>query len=153
MFEETSAIGARAAVGTDHKFCAAATNCTRSTKLQPVLVPCLRSGAISPSTASSWVKEEKNTPPVETKASKIVTCDARSGADPSNSVDDEAGEVEARRQEIGAGESERGTIVASVRAGDWVLPNRRGGVGGNRSNEAARRKESGWLRVEAVSVG
>lgn len=39
-------------------------------------------------------------------------------------------------------------VEASVRAGDWVLPNRGGGpsaLGGKREN--------GWLRVEAVSVG
>lgn len=39
-------------------------------------------------------------------------------------------------------------IEARVRAGDWVLPNRVGV-----SNALGGKRENGWLRVEAVSVG
>ena len=63
------------------------------------------------------------------------------------------GDAEASTNESGAGERVVGTIAASVRVGDWVLPVRRG-EGGCGNREMPEGKDGGgWLRVEVVSVG
>lgn len=48
-----------------------------------------------------------------------------------------------------------GNIAASVRAGDWLLPERPcgGDVGGRSGDSKGRRGNARWLRVEAISVG
>lgn len=116
---------------------------------RPLLVPCLRSGAASlaPAAAAreSTTTIEKATNRPQEEQHKGHSAE-RSG--PAATVGLEATITPhkngAERQEG----SVSCMIEASVRAGDWVLTNR-GGV----SKALGGKKGTGWLRVEAVSVG
>lgn len=118
---------------------------------RPLLVPCLRSDATSLAPAA---KERASTASIDTTTNqtqgeqqKHQRSEERSAPPATVSVEASTTPYTSRGAERQGGRVSS-LVEASVRAGDWVLPNRGGGscaVGGIR--------EKGWLRVEAVSVG
>lgn len=116
----------------------------------PLLVPCLRSDAtslapVAAERASTTSTESGMNHPQEEQRND--RCNAEGGDPPATfgveaSISPHHSGAERQAGRVSA------MIEASVRAGDWVLPNRDGvscALGGKR--------EKGWLRVEAVSVG
>jgi len=132
---------------------------------RPVLVPCHRSGeAIRATPIDNEANHHQrgqqaplageNTDAVSDASSEGAFADFSEAVQPGDEAKKggpcaRAG-VETTRHQLGSEAQGQGTgvVVASVRAGDWVLLNHCGGtnvLGGNQGN--------GWLRVEAVSVG
>lgn len=133
---------------------------------RPVLVPCLRSCEANLETPivneANRQRREQQAPLAEESTNAVfsyasshgVLANVGEAAQPGDDVEKDgpcAGVgVETTRHQLGSGAQARGigAVVASVRAGDWVLPNR-----GDGSKCLGGRQGSGWLRVEAVSVG
>eukprot|EP00903_Cladosiphon_okamuranus_P007906 g7636.t2 len=117
---------------------------------RPLLVPCLRSHATSSAPVAA---ERPTTTSIESAATHLQGEQSRGHFNVGRSDSPATTSVEAPtvRHKSGAEKAEgrvSTTIEASVRTGDWVLPSRDGvplAVGS--------RRQKGWLRVEAVSVG
>lgn len=159
-----------------------ATTSSRRAKQEhrPVFVPCLRSGGAAdltpsapattaPATAAAAIDTKPDLPDRRAGTTIDDRQECQSPA-PRKDEDNEAGSncVVETGGVPGACASKRdgrtnGTVAASVRAGDWVLPTRGwGGFPGSGTNvrsgggSASLRRgtqESRWLRVEAVSIG
>lgn len=111
---------------------------------QPLLVPCVRSdvASLAPAAAKKASTTRNETEKHQPQDQKQKNNRAqRSNATTSVSVAVSQHESSSQRQEG----SVTCMIEASVRAGDWVLPDR-----GNISNFPGGLREAGWLRVEAV---
>lgn len=156
----------------------------RAAEQRSLLVPCLRSGEDNLATtgaAGFWTTEgdrelhqqqgnqhksiinahdaDSNVEaPPATNGERAVAGGEGLQADHRHEQDEPRIETTNNRLESKAEGQERrvtGMVEASVRAGDWVLPNRCGGDLASRGGGAslpAGKKGGGWLRVEAVSV-
>lgn len=126
----------------------------RAAEEGPLLVPCLRSGEYDFATTgetgfsvTAGGRELHHQQGIQQENTCSYDADRPRSETPPNGLENRAEGQERRRT---------GMVAASVRAGDWVLPNRcvddfasRGGG----DSLPGGKKGVGWLRVEAVSVG
>lgn len=117
---------------------------------RPLLVPCLRSHATSSAPAAAEratttsIESATNHPPEEQQRDhcNVGRTDLSAAVSVESSTTPHMSGAEKQEGRVSS------MIEASVRAGDWVLPNR-GGV----PHALGGKMQKGWLRVEAVSVG